>query len=107
MPEWLFELFNPWTTPAALVVRRALDDAGIAWVEGLLRTLSTEDKVRQLFNQIGKARHMFGGNGMANANGRPSPAFFGGGAPVAGTPRPPQAQESAPLPFIRPSAFTP
>lgn len=27
-----------------------LDDAGIAWVEGLLRTLSTEDKVRQLFN---------------------------------------------------------
>ncbi|MEY2654188.1 MAG: hypothetical protein RLZZ524_1216 [Pseudomonadota bacterium] len=27
-----------------------LDDAGIAWVEGLLGRLSTEDKVRQLFN---------------------------------------------------------
>ena len=27
MPEWLFELFNPWTTPAALVLTVTLADA--------------------------------------------------------------------------------
>jgi beta-N-acetylhexosaminidase len=37
-------------------LRRApfhLDDTGIAWVDGLLATLSTEQKVRQLFNLAG------------------------------------------------------
>ncbi len=31
MPEWLFELFNPWTTPAALV----LAVTGVGWLVGL------------------------------------------------------------------------
>lgn len=31
MPEWLFELFNPWTTPAALL----LAVTGVAWLVGL------------------------------------------------------------------------
>ena len=31
MPEWLFELFNPWTTPAALV----LAAGGVGWLVGL------------------------------------------------------------------------
>jgi alpha-1,2-mannosyltransferase len=31
VPEWLFELFNPWTTPAALL----LAAVGVAWLVGL------------------------------------------------------------------------
>jgi alpha-1,2-mannosyltransferase len=31
VPEWLFELFNPWTTPAALL----LAVTGVAWLVGL------------------------------------------------------------------------
>ena len=31
MPEWLFELFNPWTTPAALL----LAAVGLAYLVGL------------------------------------------------------------------------